>query len=1369
MVSDPDGERVAPHVERYWSARDGSVALDDHGFLRDPTPHDLVGSLNPQVTSTSGLGSVRCLVLLGEPGSGKSSSLGMDPSVPAPLGILPVGFVGEVLAVPLGNYRSEDRLADRIENDPLIAAWRKGEGHLALVLDAFDECQSGVEHLARMLTGYLSEWPTERMVLRIACRTAQWPSGLEARLVQSFVRAEDDPLFTEGFRAVEISPLMAADVAMIAAARGLDGEGLVRAVRQSHVGALAARPLLLRMILDEFAAGSVPDDALMLYRRSTKRLALEYDDLRGDRPAVSGDAAVAVARWIAANVVFGAAPAVATSDEPNADDLTVASLTGDGEPSDGTGVEVTRAAVDQLLSSGLFSSRGPSRFGFAHYSFAEFLAAEWLHARASDEAVGQLLRASDGVVAPTLRNVAAWLVAMDPARWAWIANDDPDVVLSGAVDIPSPAIRAAVVERILDGAGAELWQRRFYAGIRFDGLADRLRPELRSDAPERVLLACEMAMDCNLIELAPELTAMVFDDSAPMQARIRAALAIERFGEEAPSAALAPLITTNLVGDRSDELRGLALDASWPHAVGLETVLGVLTPPKQRNLIGHYRHFISYRFAPTLRADQLDVLLPWLVDLERAGGPDDDFGTLADRIVTLACTAPADRSRDELLARLLWRRTEHAKHVLLDSFRRRTPPDPLADVDRRHDVIRAMFDVMDEDTGYDWHLTDGPAAVCRTADFAWLATEARSLSGRSRDRAISLAERVFRWQDRECVDTLLALDETDPVRVQLQHWIDPLPVNGEAHMRWRREQERAAPSDAVIEQRVFDALNLFDAGDPVGFALADQAVAIEPGSHQPNGPHIAPMSQRLRWIRLTAVTQARLVDAAEHFVNMEPDERSRRPPAPLHAFILLAALRPEALVVLPGALWSAWAASIFETARWSESSDPLIEVLNRAHTKAPGELRSAALDHVRSGLTTHVFLRDHIAKAIWDDEFAAGLLELRPQAGPEAHEDITELLTTHAFALIRDEIIAEMSTSSADLKDRVLAGQYLLRNGTAEDWRSVLARAYANADFGRSLVEAAASRLRHLPDPPLEPAEIADLFEWVSKLFPSSEDPPWANGFVSTREQVSQWRDSLPQILASNGDAASVAALRRLAERFPERDLIAVRLRDALDQHRRNEFRSVDPIDLRRLVQSRSRLLVRNAAELRELILRVLVEIETGVLHGDTPQAPLMWDERPNAKPVPKSEEAVADFVATWIEERLSGMSATALREVSSRRVSRTGIPERTDILVHVRTGSGTAAVIVECKGCWNAGLYTEMRSQLVGRYMVDRPAAEGIFLGFWFDPAAWNSDDARRGRCTGMTREGLRSRLEAQAAELIAEGARVSAAVLDLSYRRRA
>jgi hypothetical protein len=84
----------------------------------------------------------------------------------------------------LRSFGSEDRLVRNLFEPPTFVSWANGEHRLHLFLDSFDECLLRIDTLAALLPTELQNYPVERLRLRIACRTANWPSSLEKELIQ---------------------------------------------------------------------------------------------------------------------------------------------------------------------------------------------------------------------------------------------------------------------------------------------------------------------------------------------------------------------------------------------------------------------------------------------------------------------------------------------------------------------------------------------------------------------------------------------------------------------------------------------------------------------------------------------------------------------------------------------------------------------------------------------------------------------------------------------------------------------------------------------------------------------------------------------------------------------------------------------------------------------------------------------------------------------------------------------------------------------------------------------------------------------------------------------------------------------------------
>ncbi len=422
----------AASVERFWCPRDGAYALDDHGFLRDPdTTWFGTQSANPGVVRTDNLCDHRCLVLLGEPGAGKSTAAGHAERL--------VGTEVPIVPFDLAAYGSEDRLVREVFDDPTVTAWAARTGELCVVLDSLDEARARVPNVGAVIADRLRRLPCSRLFLRIACRTAEWPAGLEQSLMEAF----------GAVTVVELLPLRRVDVAAIAAS-WCDPSSFLDEVQHAGAGPLAARPLTLRFLARTFGeSGTLPDRGAALYAAGVRSLCEEQNVTRRDAGldgALSLHQRVAIARRIAAATVFGGASAVWTGPEVDADaeDIAVARLAGLAEPTpDGT-VEVTVAAVREAARTGLFTSRGSQRLGWAHATFADFLAAEWVVANSLSAAQAEpLFLGPDGRCWPQTRLAAAWAVAIAPERFGFLTAADP-AAFQGEVELPGDALRAAV-------------------------------------------------------------------------------------------------------------------------------------------------------------------------------------------------------------------------------------------------------------------------------------------------------------------------------------------------------------------------------------------------------------------------------------------------------------------------------------------------------------------------------------------------------------------------------------------------------------------------------------------------------------------------------------------------------------------------------------------------------------------------------------------------------------------------------------------------------------------------------------------------------------------------------------------------------------
>jgi hypothetical protein len=193
---------------------------------------------------------------------------------------------------------------------------------------------------------------------------------------------------------------------------------------------------------------------------------------------------------------------------------------------------------------------------------------------------------------------------------------------------------------------------------------------------------------------------------------------------------------------------------------------------------------------------------------------------------------------------------------------------------------------------------------------------------------------------------------------------------------------------------------------------------------------------------------------------------------------------------------------------------------------------------------------------------------------------------------------------------------------------------------------------------------------------------------------------------------------------------------------------------------------VRSGDELLEVIIESLERLGIA-LQGETPQAIFLWNEKPLR---PKDEPRLSDYVKVHLERDIRDRGIIVNREVQIRRGTGGEPGEQVDIHVDAITENGAAldivTAIIEVKGGWNEGLETDMKSQLIDRYLRENRCRYGLYLAGWYYCEQWDSEDYRKQAHTKRSREDLSAFLMQQAKGLSSDGLFARAFVLNGSLR---
>jgi len=213
--------------KRFWCPRGGTFSLSDGGYLIDPDS-EYGRLLHPGAVSFSKMQGSPCLMLLGEPGIGKTTAMASHYS----LSVAEASKTGDAVRwVDLNSFQTDAMLVREIFESDDFQEWLNGKHRLHLFLDSLDECLLRIDCVTALLIKELNKCPIERLALRIACRTADWPEGMEGALTHLWENQSVDPY--------ELLPLRRLDVQEAARIEGVDPQAFLAEIEDKQAVPLA--------------------------------------------------------------------------------------------------------------------------------------------------------------------------------------------------------------------------------------------------------------------------------------------------------------------------------------------------------------------------------------------------------------------------------------------------------------------------------------------------------------------------------------------------------------------------------------------------------------------------------------------------------------------------------------------------------------------------------------------------------------------------------------------------------------------------------------------------------------------------------------------------------------------------------------------------------------------------------------------------------------------------------------------------------------------------------------------------------------------------------------------------------------------------
>lgn len=537
------------------------------------------GSKSPKTGPLSDWQQAAALILLGEPGAGKSSEFRSAAESPETV---------YVTARDLVTFKDRPEWHDK-----------------TLFIDGLDEIRAGVANgrtpfdEIRVCLNNLG-----RPKFRLSCREADWFGATDKHHLLSVA---GDSMVT----ALHLNPLTAENVIEILGSYPTvsNPDAFVAKARHLGIHDLLFNPQMLDMLTKAVTNGTWPETRQQTFDMACHTIVREHNDehaLATDPSLNSIDGQLNAAGYLSAIQLISGIAGFALQ----------ATHSSTAFPYIGEVNHDNPALLIHTAKTKLFHQPDGQHFATPiHRQVAEFLAARYLSTRIDvaglpSGRVLALITSEDGTVVSELRGLAAWLATVNvKARNLLIDRDPLGTILYGDVQNFTQAEKRSLLDGLKSAADDDPWFRPFswtdypFGALATEDMTQEFQKILSSEVRD---LAHQALTDCVLdamlyghhFEFDSLLTDIVADETRWGGVRYVALKLLCRSFETGRLNAskltqLLEQVHTGTIEDADDELLGLLLNRLYPKIVGADNILGFLHAPKQDHFIGKYSRFID--------------------------------------------------------------------------------------------------------------------------------------------------------------------------------------------------------------------------------------------------------------------------------------------------------------------------------------------------------------------------------------------------------------------------------------------------------------------------------------------------------------------------------------------------------------------------------------------------------------------------------------------------------------------------------------------------------------------------------------------------------------------------------------------------------
>ncbi|MEQ1627220.1 MAG: hypothetical protein ABL965_07490 [Nitrospira sp.] len=550
------------------------------------------------------------IVVLGDPGSGKSTSFEQSATTEPNAAFVPIR---DFLTFQADRWEGKTLYLDGL--DEQRAKNEDGRG-------ALDRIRAKLDQL-------------KRPRYRLSCRAADWYGESETERLRAV--SPDHKVLV-----LRLEPLSDADIITIACDKLSNPADFLIQAQRRGIDPLLRNPQTLELIIAEVRDGVWPATRLDLFQKACERLLQETNPEHEQGQYVPLDRLLTAAGYLCAIHLCGGTKghAVNTQDADEAFPY-IGELPGD------------QVALSSAVRRRIFRGNGPGRVTPIHRTVAEYLSALFFakHLRAGYplKRMLTLLTGDDGGTLAELRGIYAWLACLYEEEAATLIRRDPlGLLLYGDASKLSTSAKRMVIDCLRDlaiknpGFRAENWSAEPFGALASPDMVPVFRNILSDGVETPHLLGCILdAIEHGppLPDLGGDLIRIVRDNVRLEGARVPA---LDAYRHVSPNdmetlRTLLDDIQQGRIHDEHHRLRGKLFYALYPGTIGPHEIGQYLILTVEPH-VNAYTMFVSHELVRLTNPQDLPLLFTG-IDAKKVAGShhhhiwEDFFGRLILQIL----------------------------------------------------------------------------------------------------------------------------------------------------------------------------------------------------------------------------------------------------------------------------------------------------------------------------------------------------------------------------------------------------------------------------------------------------------------------------------------------------------------------------------------------------------------------------------------------------------------------------------------------------------------------------------------------------------------------------------------------------------------